>query len=274
MHALLGGLDPEYEQMTIQSLETIRDNLLYRPMTSTNENILLAGNCISQKNRIELVAEMQHLTCFAGGMYGLAGRLFSRDDFVDLGSRLTAGCVWAYDSFETKIMPEISQLIACESMTGPCPDTNHQLPHDRENQLPDGFVKVRDKRYQLRPEAIESVFYMWRITGEQVWRDAAWRMWQGIIKETETETAFASISDVTKHASSRIDSMEVSDPYSAVKKDLELMTCVTDILAIRDAQVLLFDIRRRQRHQLGRVGAQHGGASIPPPLSWAHICYG
>ena len=71
-------------------------------------------------------------------------------------------------------------------------------------------MRVRDPRYLLRPEAIESVFYMWRITGNQSWRDAAWRMWQGIVKETETEMAFASINDVKVHSSDKVDSMEVS----------------------------------------------------------------
>lgn len=211
MDMLLGGLDPEYEEMAIKALEAARDNLLFKPMTSTNENILVAGTLVRQKENSELVAEMQHLTCFAGGMYAMAGRLYARDEFVDIGSLLTAGCVWAYDSFETNIMPEVSHLVACASMTGPCPNTNGALPSGRETELPDGFVKVHDTTYRLRPEAIESVFYMWRITGDQVWRDAAWRMWEGIVAHTETETAFASIADVTTAATSKVDTMEVSD---------------------------------------------------------------
>ncbi|CAM1500943.1 Fc.00g101050.m01.CDS01 [Cosmosporella sp. VM-42] len=208
MHALLGGLDPEYEQMTTEALLTAKDTLLYRPMTRKDDNILMAGNAAMHKgHQIELSAEMQHLTCFAGGMYALAGKLLKRDDFVDIGSRLTAGCVFGYDSFPTNIMPEISQLVPCEKLDGPCPYDETKISK-HQSDLPDGFARVRDPRYLLRPEAIESVFYMWRITGDQEWREAAWRMWEGIAKEAETEMAFAAVGDVRHHASTQADSME------------------------------------------------------------------
>ncbi|KAH6899794.1 glycoside hydrolase [Thelonectria olida] len=205
MHAILGGLDPEYEQMTIQALDTATKYLLYRPMNPKEEDILMAGNVVETGGSEELTAEMQHLTCFVGGTYALAGKLMERKDLVDLGSRLTRGCIWAYDSFPTNIMPEISQLKPCPSIDEKCPWTEIDT---KEKRLPPGFVRARDPRYLLRPEAIESVFYMWRITGDESWRDAAWRMWQGIVKETETDLAFAVISDVRVKDSSKEDSME------------------------------------------------------------------
>ncbi|KAI9900314.1 hypothetical protein N3K66_004576 [Trichothecium roseum] len=208
MHAILGGLDPQYEEMTAVALDTARDNLLFRPMTPDDANILMAGNGDIKQGRVELSPHMEHLSCFIGGTYGLAGRLLDRDDYVDLAARLTNGCVWAYDSFATNIMPEASLLVACQNMAGPCAYSEDEMPPTRQKNIPDGFVRVRDPRYLLRPEAIESVFYMWRITGNQSWRDAAWRMWQGIVKETETEMAFASINDVKVHSSDKVDSME------------------------------------------------------------------
>lgn len=211
MHALLGGLNPQYEEMAIRALDAARDKLLYRPLTPKSDNILMAGNVHWADGTTTLTAEMQHLTCFAGGTYGLAGRLLGRRGYVDLASRLAAGCVWAYDSFPTNLMPEIAELVACESADGLCPSADEALRTGGfgGHLLPGGFVRVRDPRYLLRPEAVESVFYMWRITGDQVWRDAAWRMWQGIVRETETELAFASIEDVRVHASAKMDSMEV-----------------------------------------------------------------
>jgi mannosyl-oligosaccharide alpha-1,2-mannosidase len=222
MHALLGGLDPQYEVMTVAALDAAKNSLLFKPMTPTDANILLVGEgSVSKAGKLSLTAEMQHLTCFAGGMYALAGKLLARDDYLDLGSRLTSGCVWIYDAFSTNVMPEIVQLYPCNSLDGECPYSRQLLPKNREKTLPDGIVRVRDPRYLLRPEAIESVFYMWRITGEQVWRDTAWRMWQGIVKETETEIAFASIEDVKMHASNKLDSMEVSSLF-----------CSTDVMHV------------------------------------------
>ncbi|KAH7011798.1 glycoside hydrolase [Ilyonectria destructans] len=205
MHAILGGLDPEYVQMTTLALDTATKHLLYRPINPNDENILMAGNAVASNGKVELTTEMQHLTCFIGGTYGLAGKLMSREDFVALGSRLTAGCVWAYDSFPTNIMPEISELKPCPSIDGTC---SYEDLKTSSTKLPPGFTRVRDPRYLLRPEAIESVFYMWRITGDEIWRDAAWRMWEGIVKETENSLAFASVSDVRQEGSDQEDSME------------------------------------------------------------------
>jgi mannosyl-oligosaccharide alpha-1,2-mannosidase len=210
MHPLLGGLDPEYPEMAIKTLDTIRDNLLYRPMTPKDDNILMAGNALVDHGNVELVPEMQHLTCFAGGMYALAGKLFTRDDYLDLGSRLSAGCVWAYDAFASGIMPESVDFVPCKKRDGPCPYDETLLPHSNDPKRPDGIVGVRSESYLLRPEAIESVFYMWRITGDQVWRDAAWRMWENLIRETETEIAFAIVKDVRVSLGEKGDVMEVS----------------------------------------------------------------
>ncbi|PFH61820.1 hypothetical protein XA68_16154 [Ophiocordyceps unilateralis] len=237
MYALLGGLDAQYEDMATRALDAAHQRLLFRPATPKDDKVLMAGRLAWDDGRATLTPEMQHLTCFAGGTYALAGRLVSRNDYVALGSRLTSGCVWAYDSFATNIMPEIAELVACDRLEGPCrlhddddddddDDEDEDGGHDtssssssstrglptvttggREN-LPAGFVRVRDPRYLLRPEAVESVFYLWRVTGHQVWRDAAWRMWEGIVRETETELAFASVEDVRVRGSAKADSME------------------------------------------------------------------
>ena len=218
MHALLGGLDPQYVEMTVKALDTAKKYLLYRPMTPKDNNILMAGNAAAYTNEIQRTFEMQHLTCFTGGMYALAGKLFEKEEYVDLGSRLAAGCVFAYDSFDTNIMPEICELNACENLDGPC-QYDEAAVGSKKFKLPEGFVRVRDGRYLLRPEAIESVFYMWRITGDQIWRDAAWRMWEGIVKETETPLAFAAIADVRQHGSTQADSMEVSSQSFPSRKE-------------------------------------------------------
>ncbi|PHH72104.1 hypothetical protein CDD80_4767 [Ophiocordyceps camponoti-rufipedis] len=217
MHALLGGLDPDYEDMATRALDAAHERLLFRPATPRDEKVLMAGRLAWDDGRATLTPEMQHLSCFAGGTYALAGRLLSRNDYVGLGSRLAAGCVWAYDSFATNIMPEISEVEACRQLDGPCRLHGDDQPKNgglptvttggREN-LPAGFVRVRDARYLLRAEAVESVFYLWRITGDRTWRDAAWRMWEGIVRETETELAFASVEDVRVRGSPKADSME------------------------------------------------------------------
>jgi mannosyl-oligosaccharide alpha-1,2-mannosidase len=60
-----------------------------------------------------------------------------------------------------------------------------------------GVLDMRDKRYILRPEAIESVFYMHRITGDPKWREYGWKMWQSVERMTRYKIAYSSVMDVT-----------------------------------------------------------------------------
>jgi mannosyl-oligosaccharide alpha-1,2-mannosidase len=48
-----------------------------------------------------------------------------------------------------------------------------------------------------RPEAIESVFVLYRITGDPTLQDAAWRMFESINNATYAEYAHSAIADVT-----------------------------------------------------------------------------
>jgi mannosyl-oligosaccharide alpha-1,2-mannosidase len=76
--------------------------------------------------------------------------------------------------------------------------------------LPAGFTAIDDRRYILRPEAIESVFVMYRTTGEQSWQAAAWDMWTAIQRSTDTDIGNSALVDVSAETPPREDSMEVS----------------------------------------------------------------
>jgi hypothetical protein len=73
---------------------------------------------------------------------------------------------------------------------------------------PPSFHNNMDTRYILRPEAIESVFYMWRITGDPVWQEKGWQMWEAIEKVSWTELAYSAITNVNMEDSPKADSME------------------------------------------------------------------
>jgi mannosyl-oligosaccharide alpha-1,2-mannosidase len=59
-----------------------------------------------------------------------------------------------------------------------------------------------------RPEAIESVFIMYRITGDKTLQDAAWRMFRSIEKLSRTDIAHAGIVDVRTINTAKFDKME------------------------------------------------------------------
>ncbi|RSL67513.1 hypothetical protein CEP54_003214 [Fusarium duplospermum] len=206
MHALLGGLDTNYESMYRIASDTVIKHLLYRPMLPEKDDILFSGDVHVNDDRVELVTESQHLTCFAGGMFALAGKLLNIEEHVNIGERLARGCGWAYKAFPTGMMPEIFNLVSCPTLE-PCEYEKERWVPEKENLSP-GFRNARDPRYILRPEAIESIFIMYRITADPQWQDMAWDMFQAIVRYTTTQHANAAIEDVTNTETAQTDSME------------------------------------------------------------------
>jgi mannosyl-oligosaccharide alpha-1,2-mannosidase len=227
MYALLGGLEPSYEKLHTKAMAAAKKHLLFRPMLpemfpGTAPDILFSGTALSNGQIVELQPEVQHLGCFAGGMFALGGRLFNQEDHVRIGEQLARGCAWAYHAFPTGIMPEVSEVIPCEKKRDGV-DGNDDFPRCAWNEsrwkahgehvvrFPKGFVAVRGPEYHLRPEAIESIFILYRITGKADLLDVAWRMFESIKEATETRHAYSAISDVqTTGRTTKIDSMEAS----------------------------------------------------------------
>ena len=230
MHALLGGLEPMYEKLYRDSMAASIRYTIFRPMTPDSADILVAGTAyVNDDLTGGLDFSGQHLVCFAGGMFALGGKLFSDAKHVDIGSRLTDGCIWTYRALPLGIMPEVFSMTECPTndkcawnerywresvlkhkgkkavQEGATADTI--IEHDN---LPKGFTAIGDKRYVLRPEAIESVFVLYRITGRTDLLETAWAMFNAIQENTKTELANGALADVTRKDGkvSVMDSME------------------------------------------------------------------
>ncbi|KAF2443267.1 glycoside hydrolase family 47 protein [Karstenula rhodostoma CBS 690.94] len=217
MVALLGGLEPIYEKLWKDSSAMIDKHMLFRPMlpdTEPGKDLLFSGDVTITGEDVKLDAEMQHLTCFIGGMFALGGRLMPDQHHVDLGAKLTEGCIYAYAAMPSGIMPEIFDIASCASRTS-CPwnvtsweeEVLSRSGYNKEHadfegilekeKLPPGFTSLRDKRYLLRPEAIESVMIMYRITGHEEYLDHAWDMFTSVVRATQTPFANGQVFDVT-----------------------------------------------------------------------------
>ncbi|KAI0526397.1 glycoside hydrolase family 47 protein [Xylaria bambusicola] len=204
MHALLGGLEPKYEEMSRRFLEAAKA-LIFRPMIPTNEAILIpSSGKVAGDGNVILDQETEHLGCYIGGVYALAGKLLGEEGYIDTGSRLTRGCVYGYRSFPTGIMPERLNMLACESIEK-CEwdetkfNKERSKQHEWKEHLPLGFTTAKDPRYLLRPEAIESVFIMYRVTGNPIWQEYGWDMFNAIVNGTRTGLGtHASVKDVTR----------------------------------------------------------------------------
>ncbi|XEV05120.1 hypothetical protein FSHL1_010407 [Fusarium sambucinum] len=189
-YVLLQGLEPKYEKMYLKAADAAIEHLMFRPMLPEKEDVLMLGEAsiAPRTKEVRLRTDVEHLTCFAGGMYALGGRALGRDDHVIVGEKLARGCAKAYSAYPTGLMPEIVHVERCPTLES-CDFT------PSSNKEPLGF-RARDSSYLLRPETIESIFYLYRITGKEEFRDIAWDMWLAVRAAAETDEAFAAVMDV------------------------------------------------------------------------------
>jgi mannosidase alpha-like ER degradation enhancer 2 len=54
--------------------------------------------------------------------------------------------------------------------------------------------------YELRPESLESAYYLYRLTGEERYREMGAAMWTAIARWTRTDAGFAALADVRTRA--------------------------------------------------------------------------
>lgn len=232
-HMLLGGLTQQSKKMYEATLPPIMKHIFFRAMNPENEDILISSGVRVNENANVIVPDFkgQHLSCFTGGMVGIGAKIFDRPNDLKTARQLVDGCIWGYNHTQTGIMPEIFHMVPCiddeckwdegrwlkavatrtakiervfESMT----DEAKGKWVAEDQKLPQGFSSIPDRRYILRPEAIESVFIFYRITGEKKYQDAAWRMFTAIEKYTRTDIANAAINDVTITNPPKDDRME------------------------------------------------------------------
>lgn len=236
-HLMLGGCSPSYRSMYETFITVAKEQLFYRVLNPANEKLLLSGSGkmagMGGIPSLHLKNEGAHLTCFVGGMVGLAAKAFDSPADLKIARQLVDGCIWAYESMPTGIMPESFLAAPCKDdadcvwseqrwyeairaahMDGDARTmslNDHAQKVISKKGLAPGFTDIDDPRYLLRPEAIESVFILYRITGDRTLQDKAWKMFQAIERHARTPIAYASIEDVTASSvetTKQLDSME------------------------------------------------------------------
>ncbi|RDW65542.1 alpha-1,2-Mannosidase-2 [Coleophoma crateriformis] len=231
-YLLLGGLLEQPKIMYEKFIDVAKKELFFRILNPKDEDLTISGDvrASSDPNTAHhRIPRGQHLTCFTGGMVGMSAKIFNRPEELKLAEELTNGCVWAYDSLPHGVAAEIFSVIPCPK-DGSCKYSDDKwhdaivelypavgLSPDRkaaavkaveEHRLFPGYTSINDRRYILRPEAIESVFYMYRLTGNSTWADTAWRMFQAVEKLSRTSIAASAIDDITMPEPTLTDSME------------------------------------------------------------------
>jgi Glycosyl hydrolase family 47 len=124
-----------------------------------------------------------------------------------------------------------------------------------------------------RPEAIESVFILYRITGDTAYQDIAWEMFESINNATRTDLANSAIDDVTQTSPVKGDRME-SFWLAETLKYFYLIFSEPDLISLDDYVLYVLSMLRSylfarpcNSHEGGDLAnsfQEHRSTSLPP----------
>ncbi|KAK3137279.1 hypothetical protein QOZ80_5BG0450240 [Eleusine coracana subsp. coracana] len=162
--------------------------------------------------------KMDHLVCFLPGTLALGAtkgvtkkkalenNLLTDEDIenLQLAEDLAKTCVEMYFVTSTGLAPEIAYFhIEGNSEVGP--DGGNKS----SKYINDIIIKPLDRHNLLRPETVESLFVLYRITEDPKYREWGWQIFQSFEKYTKVDSGgYTSLDDVTSLPPHKRDKME------------------------------------------------------------------
>lgn len=221
----LGALgDSFYEYLLKMWLITNKQAVGYKRMydtavTAAMNHLLIKSTpsnftYIAERQGKMLIHKMDHLVCFAGGMLALGAQHSSsaerRSEF-EAGAELTRTCHEMYYQQPSGISPEFVNF----------------APNR------DFYVPQRAPHYLLRPEAVESFFYLWRLTHDHRYREWGWQAFISINNTCRVASGFSGIRDVRDTGDKvRYDDTQQSFFLAETLKYLYLLFCDDDAISL------------------------------------------
>ncbi|KAF9366353.1 mannosyl-oligosaccharide alpha-1,2-mannosidase [Mortierella sp. NVP85] len=195
--------EPVYKEMYDHAIAGVKKHLLGRTIPS---NLLFIGE-IRKSSPTNLSPKMDHLVCFLGGTMALSSTegktlnstTFPRSSFSHLeeedfriGEEITESCYEMYRQTETGLAAEIVYWVKDKEQIAGRSETEHRPGSDF-------IINNRDGHNWLRPEAVESLFYMWRFTGDVKYREWGWEIFEAIEKYSKVASGgYSSIHDIRR----------------------------------------------------------------------------
>lgn len=217
------GEEPIYQEMWNQSLAGVRKYLI--TYSSPHHFTVLGERPEGLGGKIS--GKMDHLVCFMPGTIALgatggltveeakkAGKWGEQqEDEMELAMELTKTCWGMYKMMATGLAPEISHFRLDEHphMEADGKLASAPLSDDRDAKWKEDYiVKSNDQHNLQRPETVESLFYMWRITGNEMYREWGWEMFTSFVKYTAADdgAGFTSLSAANEIPPMLKDNME------------------------------------------------------------------
>lgn len=148
---------------------------------------------IGRQDDTQYQNQQGHLACFAPGTILLASKFYDQPYLRTFALALLEGCRHVYTSTPTKIGPEAWSWTPKFSYDKPlfAPDSERKKKEWEQS----GFWST-EPQYRGRPEYVESLFYAWRITGEQRYRDWAWEAFAAMEQHCKAPYGYAQLADV------------------------------------------------------------------------------
>ncbi|KAI9296168.1 glycoside hydrolase [Neoconidiobolus thromboides FSU 785] len=188
-----GKTEAKYKRMYDEAIEGIKKHLI---AYSLPKQYLVLGE-IDLKQPNEIIPKMDHLVCFMAGSFALGAtegkntlsvNNLSKWDLnnLELGKELMETCYLMYKIHPTGLAAEITMF-----------NIKDHTSINGNNKNNDAYVKTLDRHNLLRPEAVESLFILYRITKDNKYREYGWEMFNNFIKYCKVENGFISLKDVT-----------------------------------------------------------------------------
>lgn len=174
----------------------------------------------------KLSPKMDHLVCFLPGSIALGatggytvaqarkmpGWTAEKERQIELARDLMKTCWGMYAVTATGLAPEIAWFNAADEDLKPRPGerparaTEDSLASWKE----DFIVKPLDAHNLQRPETLESLFMLWRITEDPLYREWGWKIFRAFEEYTNLGSGkgYTSLNDVNAYPPARRDNME------------------------------------------------------------------
>lgn len=227
------GTEPIYGEMWEEALAGIQKHMVTTTKHSNLQFIAELPHGIGG----ELSPKMDHLVCFLPGSIAIGateGRTETearklptwnkkKEEQMKLARELTKTCWGMYAVTATGLSPEIAWFEANEDDLKPVPGSRprSRSKDDMESWKKDFIIKPLDKHNLQRPETVESLFLMFRVTNDPIYRKWGWEIFKAFKQHTLAPDGegYTSLHDVTKIPPTTRDNMEsfwlVSPLFSA-----------------------------------------------------------
>ncbi|KAF6200791.1 hypothetical protein GE061_005237 [Apolygus lucorum] len=184
----------------LEAIAGVQKHLVRR---TPNNNLLFIGEL--KGGTRDFVPKMDHLVCYLSGTLALGYAHGLPKEHLELAEQLLYTCYKTYAERPTFLAPEI---------------TFFNLQNDGRGDM---YVKSNDAHNLLRPEFIESLWYMYQVTGNKTYQDWGWRIFESFEKYTKVDHGYTSIGNVNNPADTKPRDMMESFFLSETLKYLFLL---------------------------------------------------